>query len=819
LNEKEKRQYLEEYQEAKTRGVQFFPDIIFKDMVVAGLILVALISLIVTIGIPIESRADPTDASYLPRPEWYFLWVFELLKYFPGSLEVVATVVMPVVGILLLLLLPFYDRNPQRHPGRRPVATGLMTLAVVGMAYLTYKSVVTSPVSEAHAELSPEAVVAQQFNQNCAACHSTGIVVRTGSDLHRVIAEGLAHEGMPAWGGDFTSEEIDKLVSYISAPNGAALFRQNCASCHDLNLEVPGGADELHDVIAAGSKQQPHEGQDVADWGQELARKQINSLANFVLAPQPRKLYENHCAGCHGTYLSVAHAKPDELREAIQRGGKHRTMPAWKGELSDEEIATLASFIADPNGSAASKGKPLFEERCSQCHGDNLPSDGSVESIRQVIMLGGPHETMPAWGEILSPDEIGALIQFILAPPSGIEEGQKLFAASCTGCHGKYGEGGPNPARPGDIIHPISTSDFLTTRDDETVHAIIAQGQPNLGMVPFSTDNGGPLDDEQIDYIVAFMRSWESNPPVKPAADREVTPTPAITGQDIFARTCAQCHGENGEGSEDAPPLNSKEFLSTFNNAQIRRTIVSGMEGSSMWAWGDLGLLSDEQVDELVAFVRSWEPDAPSRVTDWQEANASLGDEAEGEQYFASFCSGCHGTSGERQVSGIVLHDAMFLRTLSDPQLVQYVLSGGKQMPAFHSVLTRHQVNDVLAFIRTWQPDYVPPTPAPTPAPTKAPVAEEQPAADVSFADDVLPILGAKCVACHGSLGGWSATDYDNIINGGDHGPVVVPGDPNSSLLVQRLQGTGGFMPPGMPLPGDEVDLITSWIQAGALDN
>jgi mono/diheme cytochrome c family protein len=822
LNEQEKRKYLEEYKKEKEKGVPFFPDIIFKDTVVMGLLFAILVGLVVFVGVPSEPRADPTDASYLPRPEWYFLWVFQLLKYFPGSLEVLATSILPVVGIVLLLLLPFYDRGAQRHPARRPLATGVMSLIVVGMVYLTWQATAATPPSEAKASLSPAAVASQQYTRNCAPCHGSSVKVRTGTDLHKVIAEGLAHEGMPAWGGDFSSEEIDQLVNLISAPDGAALFRQNCTACHELSLEVPGGADELHDIIAAGAKKPPHEGQQVADWGKELNGKQINALVNFVLAPKPRKLYDYYCAGCHGSKLSVAGVKAGDLRKAIERGGKHRAMPAWKGKLTDEQITTLASYIADPSGPAAKKGKALFEERCSQCHGDTLPADGSVEALKAIIARGGPHQTMPAWGQILSPDEIGALIDYILAPPSGAEEGKKLFSANCSGCHGKYGEGGPNPTRPGDIIPPISSSDFLSTRDDETIHAIISMGQPNLGMVPFGTDNGGPLDDEQIDQIVAYMRTWETNPPVGGEAKKEATATPSISGEEIFTRVCAQCHGENGTGTESAPALNSKEFLAKHNDAEIRNMIRKGLKGTSMWAWGDLGLLSDDQINGLVSFIRQWEASAPSLAEEWEKPNAGLGDAEAGQRLFAQYCSGCHGVDGEVQVSGVVIHDAMLLRTLSDGDLMRQIMSGGKQMPAFHSVLTRRQGNDLLAFLRTWQPDYVP-LPTPTPAPA-AGTPESKPSAGggASFSADVKPILDSKCAGCHGPMGGWSATDYTSVINSGDHGPVIIPGDPDGSLLVQKLKGTqssGGSMPPGMPLSGDEIDVIVSWVQAGAPNN
>ena len=100
MNEQEKDRYLAQYQEAKKKGEPFFPDVLFKDAIVSLLVFGALIALAYFVGAPLEARANPADTSYTPRPEWYFLFLFQLLKYFPGSLEVIGVVVLPSVVIL-----------------------------------------------------------------------------------------------------------------------------------------------------------------------------------------------------------------------------------------------------------------------------------------------------------------------------------------------------------------------------------------------------------------------------------------------------------------------------------------------------------------------------------------------------------------------------------------------------------------------------------------------------------------------------------------------------------------------------------------------
>ena len=87
MNEAEKKSYLERYKQKKQNGEYFWPDSIAKDAIVSLMIFMLLLGLAIFAGVPSEPPANPSDTSYIPRPEWYFLWMFQLLKYFPGKLE------------------------------------------------------------------------------------------------------------------------------------------------------------------------------------------------------------------------------------------------------------------------------------------------------------------------------------------------------------------------------------------------------------------------------------------------------------------------------------------------------------------------------------------------------------------------------------------------------------------------------------------------------------------------------------------------------------------------------------------------------------
>ena len=115
MNDQDKRIIHKRFAEEKAKGVKFFPDIIYKDTLVAFSLFILLVALAMFVGVAKEPPADPSDTQYIPRPEWYFLFLFEMLKFFPGKIEFIGTTVIPGLAVLVLLLLPFIDRSAKRH--------------------------------------------------------------------------------------------------------------------------------------------------------------------------------------------------------------------------------------------------------------------------------------------------------------------------------------------------------------------------------------------------------------------------------------------------------------------------------------------------------------------------------------------------------------------------------------------------------------------------------------------------------------------------------------------------------------------------------
>src|SRR3954471_1717745 len=149
MNQAEKEAYLREYALLKAKGKPFFPYAVAKDSIMAAIVVFAIIMMALIFGAELGPKADPTTTTYVPRPEWYFFFLFELLRVIkPAVLTPLATIGIPTACMILLILLPFVDRGPERRPERRPIATLAGIFTICAMAYLTYLGAVAGSPNE-----------------------------------------------------------------------------------------------------------------------------------------------------------------------------------------------------------------------------------------------------------------------------------------------------------------------------------------------------------------------------------------------------------------------------------------------------------------------------------------------------------------------------------------------------------------------------------------------------------------------------------------------------------------------------------------------
>src|SRR5436190_3018403 len=185
MNQAEKELYLREYSVLKGQGKPFFPYAVAKDAIMALIVMVVIIFLSLLFGAEIGPKADPTTSTYVPRPEWYFFFLFEVLRVIkPPVFTPFATIGVPTICMILLFLLPFYDRSPERRIERRPIALAAGIATILAIAFLTYSGADTgSPNS---VDLKPPAGLSSQQaavfqrgelvvgQSGCLACHVIG---------------------------------------------------------------------------------------------------------------------------------------------------------------------------------------------------------------------------------------------------------------------------------------------------------------------------------------------------------------------------------------------------------------------------------------------------------------------------------------------------------------------------------------------------------------------------------------------------------------------------------------------------------------------
>jgi ubiquinol-cytochrome c reductase cytochrome b subunit len=260
---------------------RFFPKQLFRDFIAIFVAFLCLFLAAAFLDVPLERMADPTDATYVPRPEWYFLFLFQLLKIFPGRLELIGTVVLPSVTLLLLILLPLLPDTRARIFNSRLQASFVVVLAFSIWAGLTGAAVLETPRSNsqpsiasakspAWARIPPEQIAGfSDFGSlRCSSCHNlVSGTPKLGPNLGLVsprhskewMTEHFDREAniAPDAGAgppQLDRSEINALSLFVSSPqsdsietltdlspqfiNGAKTFvSKACASCHKINGE------------------------------------------------------------------------------------------------------------------------------------------------------------------------------------------------------------------------------------------------------------------------------------------------------------------------------------------------------------------------------------------------------------------------------------------------------------------------------------------------------------------------------------------------------------------------------------------------------
>ena len=592
----------------------FYPRQVLMDMAFALLLMVGLGFLAYFHPVSLGPIANPADTNFLPRPEWYYLPMFEWLKFWEGPQVVFAVVVIPGLLAALFFLLPFLDRSLERRPWRRPIPVLAVAFVIVGIIFLGFRSRVDDrddPTMAAQLALQAQqekAYTAAPFHPYIESPGGTGPLALPIGHVSPLVSQGrgifqahgcsgchgevgLGTTGAPNLTGITTKISQPQLIALLHNPNTA--MRAGHMPAVDISpsnmqalLAYLGviGTSAANVQASSGASPPPSTVENEAVPG---ATNAISSNTASVGQPQPttaatpssadvaagRQLYQGHaCLACHGATGEggrapalaplIARLTNGQLTQLLQHPNARMTaggMPPFIG--SPDQLGSLTSYLRTlraPQQPSQQQPEHPQETPAASAQGGSVPYP---EMAPATIVSA----TQPATSRAAAPALAPAPISVAATQPS---PGRTLFLSQgCSACHGPTAEGtqfapslvGITKKFPGDKVPALLRHPTARMR---------AGGMPAFN-----------LTDPQMQQLVGYLASLELAPPTAAnAAASAANPQPAsrsaavtqatavapppltpleLRGQQIFQHNrCETCHGVGGlTGTVAAPPL------------------------------------------------------------------------------------------------------------------------------------------------------------------------------------------------------------------------------------------------------------------------
>jgi mono/diheme cytochrome c family protein len=474
MRDEHKKSILDKYKVALQGGERFWPDSIYKDLAVSFGIFIVLVLLATFVGVPGNPKANPSDTSYVPRPEWYFLFLFKFLALYGqipvlGKIEWIATAVIPGIAVLILFLLPLTDKNPYRHYSRRMLALTVMGVFVVGIVVLTMIADIPTTTlalpqflagmvipGAAYLVLVVLSFVARKAPQR--AGQAQVWVAGIASAAMLILGVVVVRIAPPAAAGPGV-QLATTLTEQIA--QGQDLFSVNCAQCHGPDGE--GGIIQGVEGLDGFNMKSIHS-QD------EMYTRTDETLVDIISYGQPN-LGMQPFSKTYGGVLT-----PDEIDSLVAflryTWDDRAELPAGTAGLASiplpaaNEVPSYEVYIA-----------PLVKRYCISCHtkgkqnnnylmtsydemlhsGDNTPvlTAGDANSL-MLQLISGHESTDPKTGnkirqmpptKLLGSQYIDVLTRWIMAGmPQTADEAAKLSPTATPGTPGPLPLPTPTPA-------------------------------------------------------------------------------------------------------------------------------------------------------------------------------------------------------------------------------------------------------------------------------------------------------------------------------------------------------------------------------------
>jgi ubiquinol-cytochrome c reductase cytochrome b subunit len=639
--------------EPKLPPESFYPRQVIMDMAFAMLIMVGLGILAYIRPVELGPIANPANTQFVPRPEWYYLPMFEWLKFWPSRMEVFAVVVVPGILALLFFLVPFLDRNLERRPWRRPIPLLAVTIVLVGMIFLGFKShlddlrdhsiavqlafqdqqaaeYTKAPFHPRMESASGQPIAAAPANpliakgkgvfdtNGCSGCHGengtgtaaapslVGITAKYPLPqltqlLHHPNAAMLAGH-MPSF--DLATPDMEALFSYLGSLGG----NSSSAPAELASAPLPAAMPANNAAAAPAARSSKEER------GRTVPAANTAGASPAVAAGE--KIFQTHaCFACHG-----------------QAGAGTARVPALAGLVSGKSSQQLAKLLHHPDATMQAGGMPPFtgspaEESSLIAYIRSLGPAQHARASAQPAPAATAPETQVAAAPTPPAAPVKAAAQSApqsaaAASPSPVAEGRAVFVANgCAACHGQQGTGthfapslvGITKKFPGDklpylIGHPTSKMRdggmpvfHIDAGDMQHLVAYLGSlGTPSNGGAPAVASSAARTSAGQA-------QSGNANPQPGAAAKQALTPVlsaEALAGREIFqTHSCQNCHGIDGlHGTVAAPglagtasilPASVLENLLRHHSIQMQR---GGMPLTNMNA---------KDMRALVAYIRS----------------------------------------------------------------------------------------------------------------------------------------------------------------------------------------------------------------------
>ena len=363
--DKERARFKRYKEDVAKEGKPFFPHAVFHDTIMALLVVGVIIGLTAIwkwtvpghhngtspgwLGPLFDEKADAGTTSFIPRPDWYFYFLFYLLRIFKWPDTVVlGTVIVPNILLVILIGLPFYDKRMERRPSRRPVAMIAFVLTIASMGLLTYKGATAKEelASEAVGNVPRWAQVNSLYGDGVAGARL--FAASACLNCHIYLGNGNANAGAPelsAFGAKGVSSDF--LAQYIANPR--AFGNSVMPVFGGPNGLSPAQLKQLGVFVyqSQGGKKAPPEKAPAPVQGDATAGKKV-----FLSQP---------CGGCHtlkdagtkgavGPNLDGLKPNANRVKTIVTNGSANKVMPSFKGTLTEQQINDVAVYVSSVAG-------------------------------------------------------------------------------------------------------------------------------------------------------------------------------------------------------------------------------------------------------------------------------------------------------------------------------------------------------------------------------------------------------------------------------------------------------------------------------------